>query len=68
MTKYSKVDVLLVFWEKLFIKIQMQASKLKDTKVNSLLNKIAQVPGEVKVHLLKHYVIKCRELHSVAFL
>ena len=48
--------------------MQVKASRNKDSKANFLLNKLAQVPHIVKYDLLKSYVLKCRELHSVAFL
>jgi hypothetical protein len=68
LTKYSKVEVLLTYWDKLFCKILTKTLKLKDTKANQLMIKIAKVPLAVKYDLLKNYVLKCRELHSVAFL
>ena len=39
-----------------------------DKNANNLLKKIIMVDQNVKFELLRRYVKKCRELHSIAFL
>lgn len=64
----AKVEVLLMYWNKVFTYL-MDASKInKDKLTINLVNRLIEVPKEIKVKCLKKYVSKCKELHTIAFL
>ena len=67
-TRFSKVEVLINYWNKLFGKLQITASRTNDTKMRAVLTKIAQVPRPVQHELLRQYIKKTRLLHAAAFL
>jgi hypothetical protein len=47
-TRLSKIEVLINYWDKILGQIQMKASQLKDKKVTALCRQIILVPKEVK--------------------
>ena len=67
-SKRAKVEVMLTYWDKVYGKLQTISSKRGDKKGNCLLCKICCVPKEVKLYVLREYIAKCMELHSIAFL
>ena len=67
MHMYSKVDVLINYWEKVIIHIQMNASEKNDRKCNELCGLILLIPPEVQYEVLKKWVQGCRDLHAIAF-
>ena len=66
-TKFSKIEVLLTFWDKMVGYIHQQASDLKDEETINMMGQILLVPEDVKIEVLKVYLIKCMQLHSIAF-
>lgn len=67
LTRLSKVDVLMNYWDKMLGQIQMKASKTKDKKATALCRQIILVPKEVQYSILKKYVSACRLLYAIAF-
>jgi len=66
-TRYAKVEVLINYWEKLIIPIQLQATESGDKNVNELCAQILLIPPEVQYEVLKQWVKGCRDLHAIAF-
>ena len=65
----AKVDVLINYWDKIFGYLQKKASmQFYDKNMNSLLKKIIVIDPQVRYEILRRYVKKCRELHSIAFM
>jgi len=59
--------VLLTFWDKLFGILMKEAIAKSDEKLKKVLHDVALVPNEVKDSLLGHWIIKCQQLHAIAF-
>ena len=66
--RHAKVDVLLIYWDKLYGIVQQGASLFRDKNANALCKKLICINKEVQKHMLLAYVNRCRELHSIAFL
>ena len=67
--RYSKIDVLESAWDQLLTSVMIKAAKRQDQAVLQLLQDIAALQNKpVRRHLLRRYLNKCRELHSIAFL
>ena len=59
--------MLLTFWDKLFGNLMSAAIANKDEKLKKVLHSVAVVPDAVKDSLLEHWIIKCQQLHAIAF-
>lgn len=59
--------MLLTFWDKLFGNLMSAAIAKKDEHLKKLLHEVAVVPTAVKDSLLEHWIIKCQQLHAIAF-
>jgi len=66
-TKESKIEVLLNYWDKMFGVLQSQASKSNDKPTNDMCKKLIVIPKEVRYAMLKKYVTQCRNLYTIAF-
>ena len=47
-TRWAKVDVLVNYWEKLIIHLQLRATEMNDKKCNELCKRILMIPKEVQ--------------------
>ena len=65
--KRAKTNVLLTFWDKLFGILMSEAIAKSDEKLKKVLHDVVVVPSEVKDSLLGHWIIKCQQLHAIAF-
>ena len=59
-TKYSKVEVLVNYWDKLYGQLQVRASKKNDQAAKGLLLNIIKVPKPVQNAVLGEYVRMCQ--------
>ena len=59
--------MLINYWDKLLWKIGILAKKKFDKGTLRLVESIIKVPKRVQKAVLKHFVLKCLELHSIAF-
>lgn len=67
--RYSKIDVLESAWDQVLASVMLKASRRKDQPVLKLVQDIAVLQNRpVRRQLLRLYLNKCRELHSIAFL
>ena len=66
--RFSKVDVLINYWDKIVGILTWKSKKYKDTKANQFLIKILKVPKKVRLAVLMKWIKKCRMLYSIAFL
>ena len=66
-TRWAKVDVLVNYWEKLIIHLQLRATEFNDKECNELCKRLLLVPNEVQYEVLKQWVKGCRDLHAIAF-
>ena len=67
-TQDAKIDVIMNYWDKIYGKMQLKATKNNDKKANLLLKKMVLVSHDVKYHCIRKYIKKCKELHAIAFL
>jgi hypothetical protein len=67
LTRFSKVEVLINYWDKLLGQIQTKASAWNDKKVTQLCGQIVLVPAEVQYNILRKFVTACRVLYATAF-
>lgn len=67
LTHEAKTEVLINYWDKLLWKIGIRAKQMFDKVTLRLVNCIIKVPKCVQRAVLKHFVLKCLELHSIAF-
>ena len=51
-TKYSKVDVLINFWDKMINELAHKSEKMMDHHIIGIINRIILVPKEVRSRLL----------------
>jgi hypothetical protein len=66
--KYSKVDVLLNYWDKVVGSIIKDNIKFKDKKAGNLAIKISSVPPQIKREVLKSYINRCKVRYNIAFM
>ena len=66
-TKYSKVEVLQSYWKTMVSSIAKKSAKLKDEVKSTLISKMLQIPAAVQKDCLRHYLRRCKQLHSIAF-
>ena len=52
----------------MFEEITQMAKEKEDKNTKKMLGQIEKVPKEVKDAVLRHFVTKCKEMHSIAFL
>ena len=65
--RYSKVELLIIMWNKLREDIFLKACVLKDYKMKAMLKNIALVPENIKRWVLTAYLFQCRHFHTIAF-
>lgn len=66
-TKYSKIEVLINYWDKMIWHLGIKAPEYGDVITKQLCRNIILIPKEVRYAVLKQYVSKCSEQHSIAF-
>ena len=67
MTRHSKVEVLINYWDKMINKMMVQANNLRDQKIIKVLHRIIQIPKFIQRWILTLFVYRCRELYHIAF-
>ena len=65
--RYSKVDLLIIMWNRLREDIFQKACVLKDHKMKAMLKNIALIPENIKRWVLTAYLFQCRHFHTIAF-
>ena len=65
--KYSKVEIMENYWDKMLGFVQKTASDSSDKKMLAICQKILLIPKDVKKEMLLKYIIACCELSSLAF-
>ena len=66
-TKHSKVQVLVSFWDKMIGIIQMKATKTNDSEIKKLSKDLILIPRDVQYAALKQYLKQCLKLYYIAF-
>ena len=66
--RQSKADVIENYWDKQLALLAKRADQQKDPKVIELCQKLKDIPGEVKRHVLIQYISRCRVLYRIAFM
>jgi len=54
--KYSKVDVLITYWDKVINELVHKSEEFGDNHMIELINKIILVPNEVRIYVLRAYL------------
>jgi hypothetical protein len=67
-TRISKVEVLMNSWDLLLSNILKEAKKLKDKNMLDICSKIALIPNEVKLYVLKRFIMNCMKLYKIGFI
>ena len=62
--RYSKVEMLIKYWDMLLSKMQKQAKRARDKEI---IMAIFKVSPSIRWSLLLDYVNKCREIYQIAF-
>ena len=66
-TKFSKIEVLINYWDKMIGLLGLKAPEFGDAVTKQLCRNIIFIPKEVRYAVLKQFVKKCMEQHSIAF-
>lgn len=66
--KYSKVDVLINYWDKILGSIIREKAKFKDKKAERLTVEFAKVPKNIRDACLKKYIDHCKSVYNIAFM
>lgn len=66
--KYSKVDVLINFWDKVIGCMIRDKAKFKDKKADRLTVELSKVPKAVRDACLKKYIDHCKSVYNIAFM
>ena len=67
-TRYSKVDLLSVLWDKTLGRLMMKAGLLKEKKILAMCRQIVTVTRAQRHYILKKFIQACRLMHTVAFM
>ena len=67
-TRYNKVDLLQVLWDRVLSQVSMKAGLVKDKNAMKMCKEIMQVTKEQRYHILKRFIKACRLMHTVAFM
>ena len=65
-TFHSKVEVLLIYWDKILAHLMRMRIELQDTELD-LIGRLIEVPVNIRRYALSYYLSKCKRLYSVAF-
>ena len=66
-TRHSKVEVLINYWDKMINMLRIKANESRDQKILNILHNIIKVPKFIKRWILTLFVYRCRELYHIAF-
>lgn len=66
--KYSKVDVLINFWDKIIGCMIRDKAKFKDKKADKLTVELTKVPKSIRDACLKKYTDHCKAVYNIAFM
>ena len=67
LVRYSKVTILITYWNKIINQIGNFNIEHKNQKASDLLKLLFQIPEEVRSQVLLAYLEQCRKLHKIAF-
>jgi hypothetical protein len=65
--KFSKVDILINFWDKMIDELVHKSEKFGDNQMIDIINKIILVPQEVRIYVLRAYLKQCIMFYNLAF-
>lgn len=66
--KYSKVDVLINFWDKILGNIIKDKIKFKDKKADSLAIELTKIYKPVRDACLRAWIDRCKSVYNIAFM
>ena len=66
--KYSKVDVLINFWDKILGSIIKDKIKFKDKKADSLAIELTKIQKPIRDACLRCWIDRCKAVYNIAFM
>lgn len=66
--KYSKVDVLIIYWDRLINNIIKDKIKFKDKKADIVAMELAKISRNIRDACLRAYIDRCKEVYNIAFM
>lgn len=66
--RYSKVDVLMIYWDKVIGTMIKEQSKFNDKRAEQLTVEFSRVPKAVRDACFKKYIDHCKAVYNIAFM